>query len=210
MTKISDEQLKDTQESMEGHLHKYISENNVGIHWGDDPEDWLDLNRIFIESLGFKDVSDKQLREMEGYWKEILATDWESLTEGAKETLEELKRRGYILGICTRRGDNPEQLLKDWGIHPLISTIQYSFVPGYAKPSPFTLLKAADEIGVNPRLCAFVGNLVDADIDAAIRAEMVPILTIWDDHKEKELAPEGTIIIDKITELLDLFEGPPN
>ena len=209
MSEISDEQLDETREIIEEYLKKYVTENDVDIHWGDDPEDWLDINRVFMESLGFTDVSDNQLREMENYWKEILATDWESLAEGAKETLEELKQQGYILGICTRRGDNPTQLLKDWGIYSLISTIQYSFVPGYAKPSPFTLLKAADEIGINPRLCAYVGNLVDADIAAAMRAEMVPVLTTWADPKERELAPEGTIIIDKIAELLDLFEGPP-
>lgn len=205
---FDEEKLHEVQQVMVEFLNKFHLEKSVGIHWGEIAQDWLEGNRVFVEALGFKDVPDAQLMDMERHWKETLKTRWESLVEGATETLEELKKRGYILGICTRRFDNPEQLLKDWEIHHLFSTIQYTAVHGYAKPSPFTLLKAADEIGVNPRLCAYVGNLVDADIDAAMRAEMLPILTIWADHKEKELAPEGTIIIDKITELLDLFKEP--
>ncbi|MHA1944259.1 MAG: HAD family hydrolase [Candidatus Thorarchaeota archaeon] len=210
MSQITEAQLKETHESMDVHFKKYISENDVGIHWGEDPEDWLELNRLFMESLGFTDVSDEQLREMEGYWKETLASNWELMIEGARETLEELQRRGYILGICTRRDNNPEQLLKDWGIHQLISTIQYSMVPGYAKPSPFTLLIAADEIRINPRFCAYVGNLVNADVEASTRAEMLPILTVWADKKEKDHAPDDIIVIDKIGELLEIFTGPLN
>ena len=139
-----------------------------------------------------------------------MTTNWESLVDGAKDTLEELHRRGYVLGICTRRPDNPEQQLKEWGIHHLLSTSHYTAVPGYAKPSPYTLLKAADDIKINPRLCAYVGNYVDADVGASLSAEMLPILVVWSDPKEKDLAPESVVIIDRINELLDLFQGPPS
>jgi HAD superfamily hydrolase (TIGR01549 family) len=210
MAQFSDDALHDVQKIMIECIDKFQEENNVGIHWGEKEEDWLKPNRVFVEALGFKKVPDAQLVIMETYWKEILATKLEALVEGAAETLEELKKRGYILGICTRRFDNPKKLLKNWGIDQFISTIQYSAVLGYAKPSPFTLLKAADEIGINPRHCAYVGNLVDLDIYAAMSAEMLPILTIWSDPKERELAPDSAIVIDIIDELLNLFEGPPN
>ncbi|MHA1938653.1 MAG: hypothetical protein ACW97O_10635, partial [Candidatus Thorarchaeota archaeon] len=55
-------------------------------------------------------------------------------------------------------------------------------------------LQAADDIGVNPKLCAYVGNLVDADVVASKRAQMLPILLAWANPDQADLAPEGTLI----------------
>lgn len=207
---FTDAEIKAAIQTADKFMKDFQVENKVDIHWGGEPEQWFAINKVMIESLGIRDVSEEQLIAFESYWKNIMATNWESLVEGAKETLEELHRRGYILGICTRRHDDPEELLKRWEIHHLLSTVHYTAVPGYAKPSPFTLLKAAEDIKINPRLCAYVGNYVDADVDASLSAEMLPVLTIWSDQKEKNLAPDGIIVINEIKELLDLFEGPPN
>jgi phosphoglycolate phosphatase-like HAD superfamily hydrolase len=210
MSKISDEQLQDTHTFVEEHLDNYMKENDVDIHWGENPDDWLEVNREYMEALGFKEISNEQLRVLESYWKDTLTTGWEILADGVKETLEELHRRGYILGICTRRFDNPEQVLKDLEIYQLISTIQYTAVPGYAKPSPYSLLMAADEIRINPIFCTYVGNMVDVDVEASIRAEMLPILTVWQDKRQKDFVPDDMIVIDNIEELLEIFTGPQN
>ena len=207
---FSDERLAKAIKKVDSWMKEYQVRNGVDIHWGGEVEHWLEINRVLIDYLELDNIPDETLLQMEKHWKETMATNWESLVEGAKETLEELHRRGYILGVCTRRHDNPENLLEVWGIDHLFSTVHYSGVPGYAKPSPFTLLEAARDVGINPRLCAYVGNYVDADVGASSSAEMLPILTVWSDSKEKELAPDGTIVIDKIKELLDMFEGPPN
>ncbi|MCK5389347.1 MAG: HAD family hydrolase [Candidatus Thorarchaeota archaeon] len=207
---FSDERLGKAIKKADSWMKEYQVQNGVDIHWGGEVEHWLEINRVLTDNLGLDNIPYKTLLQMEKHWKETMATNWESLVEDAKETLEELHQRGYILGVCTRRHDNPEKLLKEWRIDHLLSTVHYSGVPGYAKPSPFTLLKAAEDIGINPRLCAYVGNYVDADVGASLSAEMLPILTVWSDPNEKELAPETAIVIDKINELLDLFGGPPN
>lgn len=207
---FSDERLAKAIKKADSWMKEYQVQNGVDIHWGGEVEHWLEINRVLTDDLGLDNIPDETLLLMEKHWKETMATNWESLVEDAKETFEELHRRGYILGVCTRRHDNPEKLLKEWGIDHLLSTVHYSGVPGYAKPSPFTLLKAAEDVGINPRLCAYVGNYVDADVGASLSAEMLPILTVWSDPNEKQLAPETAIVIDKIKELLNLFEGPPN
>lgn len=207
---ISKEQLAKAIDKSDKWIKEYQLENNVDIHWGGKPEQWIDANRIVFEDLGFENIEDKTLLDLEIAWKEIMQNRWESLIEDAKKTLDELDKRGYKLGICTRRHDDPRPLLKRWGILHLFLTVSWTGVVGYAKPSPYTLLKGSDELGVNPRRCAYVGNYVDADVGASMRAEMLPVLVTWANPKEKEKAPEDIIVIENIIELLEIFTGPAN
>ena len=204
---IGDSELAQAIRKTDQWAREYQIENDVDIHWGSNPEDWLEINRLLMDNLEIKNISDEMLLNFERNWKTAMKTNLESPVDGSKATLEELRNRGYILGLCTRRNDNPEQLLRKWNIHHLFSTIHWTGVPGYAKPSPFTLLKAAEDINVNPRLCAYVGNYVDADVAAARRAEMLPILTVWANPRERGLVEEDTLVIDKLEELLDIFVG---
>jgi phosphoglycolate phosphatase-like HAD superfamily hydrolase len=204
LSNISDNQLNIAMERVIEWINPYQIENDVDIRFGSEIGHWTQANRIMYKALGIEGLSDEELDFIEQIWKEELKT-WEKIRSDAISTLTELKNRGYVLGICTRRTDDPTELLKKWGILNLLSTIQWTSVPGYAKPSPYTLILAAEEIDVNPWRCAYVGNRVDADIDAAVRAGMVPILTTWADLEEAKKAPQGTYIIKEISELLELF-----
>ena len=78
-------------------------------------------------------------------------------------------------------------------------------VPGYAKPSPYMLLRVAEELGVNPRKCAYIGNIVEYDCVAAERADMVPILLTWVDPQEVDKVSTDVVIIDHIKELQEIL-----
>jgi len=210
ISQVTDEKLKDSFAWINLYIKKYQIEKDVSIHWGTEPEQWVHINREFLRHLGFENITDQTLIAFERVWKNITKTNWESLAHDAKNVLEELHQRGYVLGLCTRRHDDPYPLLERWGILDLFSTIQWTAVPGYAKPSPYTLLQAAFETGINPRLCTYVGNAVDADVGAAVNAEMLPILTTWANPQEAILAPEYTIVIDTLSELLEMFSAPPS
>ena len=201
---VTDDEMEIALEKVNEWLVPYQMENDVDLTFGSEIEHWTEANRIMYKALGFEGLSDKTLHHIERLWKEALDT-WELLRPETVPTLLELKSRGYDLGICTRRDDDPTKLLEKWGILHLLSTVQWTSVPGYSKPNPYTLILAAEDIGVNPLRCAFVGNRVDADIEAAQRAGMIPILTTWADPEEARKAPEGTIVIGEVSELLDLF-----
>ncbi|MGY5863140.1 MAG: HAD family hydrolase [Candidatus Thorarchaeota archaeon] len=206
LSEFSDEKISQAVEKMDKWFKSFQIEKNVDIHFGREIEHWTEANRVMYKELGIDDVSDDFLNSVQKEWIEITKS-WETLRPDSKKTLQELHKRGYILGICSRRAENPSELLREWGITDIISTVQSTSVPGYAKPYPYTLILAADEIGINPHRIAFVGNYVDADILAATRAGMVPVLTTWADPEEAKKAPEGTIVIGEVSELLDLFEG---
>jgi len=203
--KFSNDEINVALEKVIEWFNPYQIENDVDIHFGNEVEHWIGANRVMFEALGFEGLSDEVLETVEEKWKEKLAT-WESLRPDAKATLLELDSRGYQLGICTRRPDDPSDILIKFGIHHLMSTIQWSSVPGYSKPHPYTLILAADEIGVNPLRCAFVGNRVASDIVAANRAGMIAVLATWANPEEAAKALDGTHIIGEVSELLDMFE----
>jgi len=114
--------------------------------------------------------------------------------------------QGYKLGIASNRFGDPTNMLEKDGIAKFFGSIEYSAVPGYAKPSPYMLLQVAQELGSNPMRCAYVGNIVEYDVVSANRAGMVPILITWVDPEQRELAPEGTVIINHICELEEMLK----
>ncbi len=207
LSKYTDYEILDAFERLNAWFSKYQIEHDVDIHFGNEVEHWIEANRIMFESLGIEGISDDVLILVEERWKELLKT-WETPRQDAKDVLFTLFDRGYRLGICTRRPDDPHELLREWGILEILSTVKWTFVTGYAKPHPFTLILAANEIGVNPLRCAFVGNSIDADVFAAERAGMIPILTTWANPEEEEKAPDGTYVIKDISKLLEIFQGP--
>jgi phosphoglycolate phosphatase-like HAD superfamily hydrolase len=186
-------------------------ERNVGSKYGGLPEHWLEADRRALAELGLSELDDELILRAERAWHEVTASkgsDWEFVTPEAKEAVLELKKRGYLLGICTRRHVSPMPLLEREDLANVFDAVEWSGVPGYAKPSPFTLLRAADEIKTNPRAIAYIGNLVNADIEASVRAEMLPVLLTWANPEEASKAPEETVIVDSPLDLLEIFTGP--
>jgi FMN phosphatase YigB (HAD superfamily) len=95
--------------------------------------------------------------------------------------------------------------LKRDAIFDLFECVEYTGVPGYAKPSPYLLFRAAEALQVNPRKCAYVGNLFDYDVIAAERAGMIPILLTWVDEQEVHKITTDVIIIEHIKDLLEVL-----
>ena len=186
-------------------------DKNVDPKWGGHPEHWLEADRLALAELGFTDLKDELILSVEEAWHEVTASrnsEWEFVTPDAKKAVRELKGRGYVLGLCTRRHVSPIPLLEREGMIDVFDVVEWSGVPGYAKPSPFTLLRAADEIRTNPRATAYVGNMANADIEAAVRAEMLPVLLTWANPEEARKVREGTVICESPLDLLEVFMGP--
>ncbi|MFX0044470.1 MAG: HAD family hydrolase [Candidatus Hermodarchaeota archaeon] len=206
---FSDKEINDAFLKAEPWLVEHQVDENVPPSWGQRPEDWVEADRLVFETLKFKDLSDSLLIRIEDRWKHFTRdTDYEFFPSDSVEAVHELHQRGYKLGICTRRHDNPQGLILRSGLQDFFAVVEWSGVPGYAKPSAYTLLRASENLEVNPRLCAFVGNYVGADIKAALRAEMLPVLLTWATPWEGKKAPDGVIVLESPLDLLDVFEGP--
>lgn len=92
--------------------------------------------------------------------------------DGVKETLKELKRRGYKLGIIANTITETE--IPDWMCHDEVAdcfqTVILSSKVRLRKPDPAIYLLAARCIDSTPEHCAYVGDNPVRDVEGAVDA----------------------------------------
>jgi HAD superfamily hydrolase (TIGR01549 family) len=98
---------------------------------------------------------------------------------GVCETLVELRRRGYGLGVASNKSrDRISADIAFLGIDGLFDVLVTSEDTPERKPHPAPLLKAAEQLGLSPAALAYVGDY-SGDIIAAHAAGMVAIGVGW-------------------------------
>ena len=130
-----------------------------------------------------------------------------------KETIIELHKRGYKLGIIANTITETE--IPDWmeddQVTEYFGSVILSSKVGYRKPNPEIYWLAARELGVEPENCVYVGDNPVRDVEgthAAGYGMMILInepATLAKEPPTGEFKPDHTI--EKISDLLDIF--PP-
>jgi putative hydrolase of the HAD superfamily len=131
----------------------------------------------------------------------------------ARETIIELDRRGYLLGIIANTITETE--IPDWmesdGVTRYFKTVILSSKVGFRKPDPEIYWMAAREIGVEPAKCAYVGDNPVRDVEGT-RAAGYGMMILFEEPatlaKEPptgEHKPDYTIM--DCSDLLNIF--PP-
>jgi pyrophosphatase PpaX len=128
---------------------------------------------------------------------------------GVEETLAELRRRGYLLGVASNKSRGRiDSDINYLALEGLVDEFATSEDTVQRKPDPAPLLKVAEKLGVEPTLCAYVGDY-SGDIIAARAAGMVSVAVTWGGMFPVEtlLAQSPHYVINKLEELLDIFTG---
>ena len=131
--------------------------------------------------------------------------------EGVKETLKELKRRGYKLGIIANTITETE--IPDWMCHDQVAdcftTVILSSKVRLRKPDPAIYHLAARCIGSAPKSCAYVGDNPVRDVEGAVNAGYGAMVLFEDagtaDREGKAPTVQPDYRIKSIPELLELF-----
>ncbi len=186
-------------------LWNYMLENNVPSDWEPTTDVWLEYDRRLLAALGVTEDLGNMAMALGARCGEVYGNSHPMLLEGVKPMLETLHERGLRLGIASNRYSSPARRLELDSIIRLFDAIEYSNVPGYAKPSPYMLLRIADKFSLNPGRCAFVGDSIDTDLVASQRAGMLPILLSSCDAAEVEKISIDSVVIENIADLLEIL-----
>lgn len=164
-----------------------------------------------------KDAGDPELKRFEEgqkIYREMFAADpMYKVTHypGMPETLKELKKRGAKLAVCSNKPHPAavkviEQMFGD----------DFDLVIGQSddirrKPAPDGLLKAAEEFGVLPGECMYIGD-TKTDMLAGKAAKMLTIGVLWGFRDLEELTGNGADLVvkkpEELLEIYDRYEGP--
>jgi len=120
---------------------------------------------------------------------------------GVPEALEDLSRRGAVLGVASNKPPPfTSELLRHLGIAPLFGAI-VGPGPGLPpKPEPAMLWTACTQLGVAPAETLYVGDM-PLDLESAMRAGMPPLLVATGAFGAEALRGQGGAEVAR-----DLFE----
>jgi putative hydrolase of the HAD superfamily len=131
----------------------------------------------------------------------------------AKETIIELDRRGYTLGIIANTITETE--IPDWmdtdGVTKYFKTVILSSKVGYRKPNPEIYWMASRNLGVDPSKCAYVGDNPVRDVEGT-HAAGYGMMILFEEPATLEKEPPDVdykpdYSIKDTIQLLDIF--PP-
>jgi len=100
-------------------------------------------------------------------WRTFAKTRRWKLHDQALETLRELKRHGYRLGIVSNWDSRLPGLLDGFGIAPLIEQIVISSQVGFEKPDPRIFQEIQSRFGLEPGAMLHVGDSEFHDVEPA-------------------------------------------
>jgi putative hydrolase of the HAD superfamily len=95
---------------------------------------------------------------------------------GALDTLAELRRRGYLLGLITVCSEDVEELWEETPFAGMFDATVFSCSAGVRKPDARIYHLALDELGIEPGEAIFVGDGANDELAGAERVGMRAVL----------------------------------
>lgn len=125
-----------------------------------------------------------------------------ALQPGAKETIAELRERGFPVGILTRNARGPAAcVLESFGI--VVDAIR-TREDGVTKPAPDGCLALCEKLGAAPGESFMVGDYL-YDIRAGRAAGMTTVLLA--SHEQPDFAGEADHVVSALVDVLSIVLG---
>ena len=128
-----------------------------------------------------------------------------------KDTVIELHRRGYALGIIANtitETEIPDWIVED-GLTGYFQEVVLSSKVGLRKPLPDIYWEASKRIGVPPERCVYVGDNPVRDVEGARKAGYGMMIVLYEPATFKKEPQSGEYsadyTINNLSELLDIF-----
>ena len=126
---------------------------------------------------------------------------------GILPLMEQLRARGVLQGIISNKPDFAVQELARSFFPGLLETVVGESPAVRRKPSPDTVLAAAEKLGLSPADCVYIGD-TEVDIETARAARMDCIAVTWGFRSEAHLLASGArVLVHDTDELLAQLQG---
>ena len=159
----------------------------------------LERSRLFLDELGVEEDIGSEITE--GYIRAYVTAYYP--IENAERVVRSLLGK-YKLGIVSN-GSAEMQMFKLESLNVLehLECTLFSEEFGIRKPDPGIFLAAAEELGVAPAQCLFVGNSYRDDV---VGAKKVGMRTCWFNRHGEPVPSEVTYHDHQISNLLELLD----
>jgi len=128
------------------------------------------LGDALLDQLGVRGEREKLLKELTDFL--VGFRPERVMVPGAKFLLQQLKKRGYLMGIISNNDGRTGEKCRAVGIEHYFSFILDSTLEGMCKPDPDFFGKAFKLAGVKPGDTLHIGDLWGSDILGARKAGM--------------------------------------
>ena len=156
--------------------------------------------------FGHNASEEEFMAALDGYAQAV--NGWATVFPDAVATLEELRRRGYRIGLLSNTWWAAEWHNADLALHgltPLLDEIVYTSDLPHSKPHPSVFQEVMRRLHVEPEQCVMVGDRLVDDIGGALG---VGIRAVWKKTTYPWPEPEHikpTAVITDLAELLPLL-----
>ncbi|MBZ0267422.1 HAD-IA family hydrolase [bacterium] len=141
-----------------------------------DRDRWDVYMRSMFDSIGLRDeavatrIHDELL---EVHRRENL---WRAVPKDTLPALDELRTRGYRLGVISNADGRVPTLLAELGLADRFEVIIDSHLVGVEKPDPRIFALALERMGAGPAEAMYVGDFPAVDVAGARGAGLAPVL----------------------------------
>ena len=180
---------------------------------------WLEKTEQEIEFLpliqqAFRAAQMPQAED-EAFLRQVVALEhrllYERVVEVAPEaisTLQELRRRGYRLGMVSNFCNLPEVAYENIRRVHLLEQFEGAVLScevGWRKPSPHIYRAICDRLDVAPAACLFVGDRLIEDVRGPQQFGMQAVQSRQFRQEEPDPTIQPEAVIDHLSELLNLL-----
>lgn len=126
--------------------------------------------------------------------------------DGAMDAVDELKSRGYGVGICTNKPEGLAQtLLQRLGVRDEFASLVGADTLSVRKPDPEPLFEAARRAGGDPQFCVLIGDS-DTDRNTARAAGVPSVLVTFGPAGGNMAALEPEALLDTYADLPSIVD----
>lgn len=197
------------RQAIDEHVRKQMQ-----LTWREKTEAELDITELFTNAL--RAAGMPRADEVD-FVRQLITLEHQSVWKYVKvgpqalSTLQELRKRGYKLGLVSNFCNLTDVIyntLEKLGLLPLFDATVISCEIGWRKPSPRIYAEIVRLLQIEPQQILFVGDRLIEDVVGPHQAGMQAVLTHetrQEDMAESEIVPE--LIIKNFVDLLQYLTG---